>query len=138
ELMLRLDKLSGWFIPVRLVMFAAVGATGVVVHLLSLRIAMTAFSFATSQAIATVIAMTSNFVINNVLTYRDRRLRGTKFFTGLLSFFAICGIGAFANVGVAYAVFERHSTWWLSALAGIAVRLILNYAASSLFSWRLD
>ncbi|MBV8747439.1 MAG: glycosyltransferase family 2 protein [Xanthobacteraceae bacterium] len=135
-LMLLLDKLIGWLIPVRLVMFAAVGATGVVVHLLSLRIAMTAFSFATSQAIATTIAMTSNFIINNVLTYRDRRLRGAKFFAGLLSFFAICGVGAIANVGIASAVFQQRYTWWISALAGIAVGLIWNYAVSSALTWR--
>jgi dolichol-phosphate mannosyltransferase len=135
-LMLLLDKLIGWLIPVRLVMFAAVGTTGVVVHLLSLRIAMTVFSFAASQAIATTIAMTSNFIINNVLTYRDRRLRGVKFFTGLLSFFAICGVGAVANVGIASAVFQQRYTWWISALAGIAVGLIWNYAVSSALTWR--
>jgi dolichol-phosphate mannosyltransferase len=135
-LMLLVDKLIGWLIPVRLVMFAAVGTTGVVVHLLSLRIAMTAFSFAASQAIATTIAMTSNFIINNVLTYRDRRLRGAKFFTGLLSFFAICGVGAVANVGIASAVFQQRYTWWISALAGIAVGLIWNYAVSSALTWR--
>jgi dolichol-phosphate mannosyltransferase len=135
-LMLLLDKLIGWLVPVRLVMFAAVGTTGVVVHLLSLRIAMITFSFATSQAIATLIAMTSNFIINNVLTYRDRRLRGAKFATGLLSFFAICGVGAVANVGIASAVFQQRYTWWISALAGIAVGLIWNYAVSSALTWR--
>jgi dolichol-phosphate mannosyltransferase len=135
-LMLLLDKLIGWLVPIRLVMFAAVGATGVVVHLVTLRIAMTAFSFATSQAIATAIAITSNFSINNVLTYRDRRLRGFKFCTGLVSFFAICGVGAVANVGIANAVFQQHYTWWISALAGIAVGLIWNYAVSSALTWR--
>jgi dolichol-phosphate mannosyltransferase len=134
--MLLLDKLIGWLVPVRLVMFAAVGASGVVVHLVSLRLAMTVFGFATAQALATAVAITSNFIINNILTYRDRRLRGVKFFTGLLSFFAICGIGAFANVGIANAVFQRHYTWWLSALAGIAVGLIWNYAVSSALTWR--
>jgi dolichol-phosphate mannosyltransferase len=117
-------------------MFAAVGATGVIVHLVTLRIAMTAFSFATSQAVATVVAITSNFIINNILTYRDRRLHGLRFFTGLLSFFAICGVGAVANVGIANAVFQHHYTWWLSALAGIAVGLIWNYAVSSALTWR--
>ena len=97
---------------------------------------MMGFSFAASQAIATMVAITSNFIINNTLTYRDRRLRGLKFFTGLLSFFAICGVGAVANVGIANAVFQQHYTWWLSALAGIAVGLIWNYAVSSALTWR--
>jgi dolichol-phosphate mannosyltransferase len=33
-------------------------------------------------------------------------------------------------------VFQRHYTWWLSALAGIAVGLIWNYAVSSALTWR--
>jgi len=137
-LMLLLDKLIGWLVPVRLVMFAAVGATGVIVHLVTLRIAMTVFSFAASQAIATAVAIASNFMINNVFTYRDRRLRGTKFFTGLLSFFVVCGVGAIANVGIANAVFQQHYTWWVSALAGITVGLIWNYAVSSALTWRMS
>ena len=137
-IMLLVDKLIGWLVPARLVMFAAVGATGVIVHLVTLRIAMSVFSFATSQAIATAVAITSNFIINNVFTYRDRRLRGTKFFTGLLSFFAVCGVGAVANVGIANAVFEQHYTWWVSALAGITVGLIWNYAVSSALTWRMS
>ena len=135
-LMLLLDKLIGRLIPVRLVMFAAVGALGVIVHLVTLRLAMEAFSFPISQAIATTIAIISNYVINNTLTYRDRRLRGAKFYTGLISFFVICGVGAVANVGIANAVFQQHYTWWLSALAGIAVGLIWNYAVSSALTWR--
>jgi dolichol-phosphate mannosyltransferase len=130
------DKLVGWLIPIRLVMFAAVGVTGVAVHLMTLRLAITAIDFATAQALATAVAITSNFIINNILTYRDRRLRGIKFFTGLLSFYVICGVGAAANVGIANAVFQQHHTWWLSALAGIAVGLVWNYAVSSAATWR--
>ena len=32
--------------------------------------------------------MTSNFALNNMLTYRDVRLRGRRLVTGLLSFYA--------------------------------------------------
>ncbi len=136
--MLLSDKLIGWLVPARLVMFAAVGATGIIVHMIALRIAMMILGFPASQAIATVLAIISNYIINNVFTYRDRRLRGVKFFTGLLSFFAICGIGAVANVGVANIVFLQHYSWWLSALAGIAVGLVWNYACSSALTWRRD
>jgi dolichol-phosphate mannosyltransferase len=133
---LLVDKLVGWLIPVRLVMFAAVGVTGVAVHLVTLRLAIAVVDFATAQALATAVAITSNFIANNILTYRDRRLRGIKFFTGLLSFYVICGVGAVANVGIANAVFQQHYTWWLSALAGIAVGLVWNYAVSSATTWR--
>jgi dolichol-phosphate mannosyltransferase len=135
-LMLLLDKLFGRFVPVRFILFAAVGGSGVVVHLATLRLALTSLSFPISQSIATVVAMTSNFALNNVLTYRDRRLRGVKFVKGVLSFYLVCAVGAVANVGVASAVFGEHYAWWVSGLAGAAIGVVWNYALSSVFTWR--
>jgi dolichol-phosphate mannosyltransferase len=40
-----------------------------------------------------------------------RRLRGIRFLTGLLSFFAICSVGVIANVSIAAAVFQQHYAW---------------------------
>jgi dolichol-phosphate mannosyltransferase len=136
-LLLLLDKLVlRGLLPVRFAVFAAVGGTGVLVHLASLRAALFFLGFPLSQAIATVIAMTSNFVLNNLLTYRDARLRGRRFVRGLISFYLVCAVGAVANVGVASAVFERHYAWWLSGLAGAVVGVVWNYAVSSVFTWR--
>jgi dolichol-phosphate mannosyltransferase len=135
-LMLLLDKLIGRFVPVRFVLFAAVGATGVIVHLTTLRLALAGLGFPVSQAIATVVAMTSNFALNNILTYRDKRLRGMKFLVGLLTFYAICSVGGVANVGVASAVFEQNYAWWVSGIAGAVVGVVWNYAVSSIFTWR--
>ncbi|HXQ50377.1 MAG TPA: glycosyltransferase family 2 protein [Stellaceae bacterium] len=135
-LMLLFDKLFGRFLPTRFVLFGAVGATGVLVHLATLRLMLTEFSFPEAQATATIVAMTSNFALNNLLTYRDKRLRGVRFITGLASFYAVCAIGAVANVGIASAAFERHYSWWLAGLAGAAVGVVWNYAVSSVFTWR--
>ena len=79
--------------------------------------------------------MTGNFILNNLLTYRDRRLSGRRFVTGLLSFYAVCSLGAAANVGVAAAVFASNYTWWVSGLAGVLVGVVWNYAVSSLITW---
>lgn len=135
-LMLLLDKLFGRYVPVRFVSFAAIGGSGVVVHFLTLYFALKAVEFPVAQALATVVAMTSNFVLNNMLTYRDRRLVGRRFLTGLGSFYAVCSLGAVANVGIASAAFAHHYTWWLSGLAGAAVGVVWNYAVSSIFTWR--
>jgi dolichol-phosphate mannosyltransferase len=135
-LMLLLDKLFGRYVPVRFVSFAAIGGSGVVVHFLTLYFALKAVEFPVAQALATVVAMTSNFVLNNMLTYRDRRLVGRRFVTGLGSFYAVCSLGAVANVGIASAAFAHHYTWWLSGLAGAAVGVVWNYAVSSIFTWR--
>ena len=82
--------------------------------------------------------MIFNFWLNNLLTYRDRRLRGRRWFTGLLSFMAACGLGAVANVGIASYLFASHTQWVVAALAGIAVGAVWNYAITQLYTWGQD
>ena len=79
--------------------------------------------------------MTFNFFMNNVFTYRDRRLRGWRLVRGLLSFYSICGIGAVANVGIASYLFRADQTWWAAGIAGVVVGSVWNYAVSSIFTW---
>jgi dolichol-phosphate mannosyltransferase len=133
---LLIDKRIGWLVPVRFIMFAAVGATGVLVHFAVLSAALMSLRFTIAQLLATVAAMTSNYFINNLLIYRDMRRRGKRLLTGLLSFYAVCGIGAIANIGVAAAVFEHQYAWWAAALAGISVGVVWNYAMSATFTWK--
>lgn len=134
--LLLIDKVTGGMVPPRFVMFAAVGTLGVAVHLGLLRLAMGFADFTTAQAIATVVAMTFNFALNNQLTYRDRRLQGKDFFWGLLSFYAVCSIGALANVGVAANLYKEHYSWLMSGVAGILVGVVWNYVMSAAFTWR--
>jgi dolichol-phosphate mannosyltransferase len=134
-LMLLLDKMTRGVVPTRFVLFACVGTLGLFVHLATLRLGLLAFGFTTAQSIAAGVAMTGNFTLNNVLTYRDKRLRGRKFLKGLMSFYAICGMGAVAGVGVASAVFAQKYAWWVSGLSGAAVGVVWNYTVSSIFTW---
>ncbi len=137
-LMLLADKLVGRFVPVRFLAFSAVGGLGVGVHLAVLAIAFRGLGvgFVAAQIVATVVAMTFNYVVNNSLTYRDRRLRGWRFFTGWLSFSLACSVGAFANVGIAAYLFDRQTFWVLSALSGVLVGAVWNYAVTSVYTWR--
>jgi dolichol-phosphate mannosyltransferase len=65
--------------------------------------------------------MTSNFFLNNLFTYRDRRLRGLALLRGLFTFYAICALGTVANVGIAGYIFSRNEIWWLAGVAGVVV-----------------
>ena len=133
---LLIDKLVGCYVPVHFVVFAAVGATGIAVHLLTLGLfALAGSSFDTAQTAAVMVAMTWNFILNNVITYRDQRLRGPALIRGLLSFYAIGAVGAFANIGVIGAMFSQGSGWWLAGIAGALVGVVWNYTMSSLFTW---
>ena len=98
--LLLLDKLAGHFLPERFLLYAAVGASGVLVQLAALAALRHALPFAAAQACAVWLAMTSNYLLNNAITWRDRRLRGWRFWRGLAAFYVICSIGAVANVGV--------------------------------------
>ena len=132
------DKKFGHIVPARFVLFSLVGMVGVVVHfaLLAATFKGIGLRFAIAQSIATVVAMTFNFILNNVLTYRDKRLRGRRFVIGLFTFYLVCSVGVIANVGVANLVFGNDYTWWLAGGAGAVVGAVWNYAASSIFTWR--
>jgi dolichol-phosphate mannosyltransferase len=154
-LVLLADKLFGRFIPVRLILFSLVGASGVLVHFAVFWTALLsgaaasyspdhAVQFKLAQTAATLTAASSNFFLNNVLTYRDKRLRGWAILSGLISFLAICSVGAVVSVSFAAQVLSwfpeavSQSKYVLSfaALSGIAVSTILNFSASAIFTWR--
>lgn len=136
-LMLLMDKLIGHVVPVRFVSFTLVGGFGVIVHFLTLGLVfeLLDYSFTASQAVATFVAITVNFILNNVLTYRDMRLRGWQTLRGWLSFTVSCSVGALANVGIASYLFSLNARWMLAALAGILVGAVWNYALTMMYTW---
>lgn len=138
---LLLSKFVGDVVSVRFLMFMMVGASGVIVHMAALfaLIELEGMSFQLAQTAATFVAMTTNFWLNNRLTYRDRRLRGLAALRGLLTFYLVCGFGVIANVGVASLVYQEDAGRILIGLAGAAgavMGAVWNYAASSVLTWR--
>jgi dolichol-phosphate mannosyltransferase len=137
-LMLIGDKLIGHLVPVRFLVFALIGAFGVLVHVGALWLGLVALGlpFVAAQTMATLVAMTANFTLNNTLTYRDRRLQGWRFLQGLASFALICSVGTLANVGIASVLYREQRSWWLAGIAGAVIGSVWNYAVSSVFTWR--
>jgi len=133
-----LAKLTHDVVSLRFLLFAMVGSIGLVVHLVALFISLQFFKapFAEAQAVGALVAMTSNFVLNNFLTYRDQRLKGFAILRGLLLFYLVCSVGLFANVGVAFSVYDQEPIWWLAGAAGALMGVVWNYAMSGLFVWR--
>ena len=133
-----LDKFLGRAVPIRFIAFSLVGGLGLAVHLAVLTSLYKGgvTTFLVAQSVATLVAMTSNFALNNVLTYRDLRLRGWRLLRGWLSFVLACSVGALANVGVAQYLFERDSFWLSSAIAGILVGAVWNYAVTAVYTWK--
>lgn len=137
-LLMLLQKVLGPVIPIRFIAFSLIGGLGVLVHLAVLWLLHRAagFDFLTGQSAATLVAMTSNFFLNNLLTYRDMRLRGRALIWGWISFTLACSVGALANVGIATYLFQADSSWVLSAVAGILVGAVWNYAVTAVYTWR--
>ena len=132
------DRYRCRIIPTRFPLFGSVGGLGVFVHMAVLSVVYVAMgsSFALGQAVATMVAMTFNFWLNNLLTYRDSKLTGARdMFFGWLKFCATCAVGAFANVAAAALLQANGVAWWLSAIAGVVLASVWNYALSSKFVW---
>jgi dolichol-phosphate mannosyltransferase len=130
---------SGGVLPIRFVLFASIGAIGLVVHLLVLAGLIEWLSvqnFAASQIAATIAAMASNFLLNNEITYRSFRYRGRAMAGGFALFALLCSVGAIANVDIASWLFLREHLWWAAGLAGALVGVVWNYAASTTIVWR--
>ncbi|NND82180.1 MAG: glycosyltransferase [Gammaproteobacteria bacterium] len=136
--MMLLNKWFGGWIPIRFMLFSLVGGLGVISHLIILaglyRVVETEFIYA--QAAATLITMAINFVLNNLFTYRDKRLTGLSFFMGLASFYLVCSIGALANFQFAEFLYQQQLHWALAGFSGAMVGAVWNYAMSSVFTWR--
>lgn len=131
------EKTIGRVIPTRFLFFTGVGAFGILVHLAVLGLANQGlgFRFDVSQLMAILVAMTSNFYMNNVITYRDKSLKGKKILRGLLSFYIACGFGGFINFAVAVFVSETWGPWALAGFAGAVAGAVWNFSTTSIVTW---
>ena len=125
-------------VPRRAVSFALVGFTGIGIHLLlfGLMTSVLRVGFEQAQVVAVVGAASSNYLINNILTFRSQQLKGAALLLGLVRFLLVTSLGIVANVGVSSAFYRQVTPQpILALLAGIAVDFVWKYAASSRFVW---
>lgn len=132
------DKLFGEFVPFRYVLFATAGLGGLALHLTVLAVLHLHYGveFIAAQATAIVGAMTINFLLNNWLTFRDRRLKGWMIVRGLASFYLACSIGAVTSLALAQFLFNSGIPWYLAGVLGTVVSSVWNFSITSVFTWR--
>ncbi len=133
-----LDKLIGRYVSIRFILFALVGALGTVVHLLLLGALLKVEhrSFVDSQTCATGIVMILNYIMNNSLTYRDRRRRGAAFLFGMFTFCLACSLGVVANVAISSEAFRHGVPWAVAGVTGLLFSGIWNYGVTAMTTWR--
>ena len=137
-LTLIVSKLTGGLLPPQLVVFAMVGLVGMIVHLLALAVLKNweHEPFFRSEIIATYLAMTVNFMLNNRITFHDRSLHGMRLARGFASFTLVCSFGAWASVIFAQSLLRGGMVWYVAGLSGLVLSLGWNYSMSNLFTWR--
>jgi len=127
------------FAYVQFAMFCVVGLFGVGVHLavLFLLHRYLGLSFLAGQAIATLCAMTFNFLLNNWVTFKEERFRGgSVVLTGYGKFVVACSVGVFVNIASAEFVQTHGVFWWLAACVGIVMGACINYFFARFFVWK--
>jgi dolichol-phosphate mannosyltransferase len=125
----------------RFIKFCLVGASGVGVNLgifwLLTRYGGMRESDFLALAIAIEVSIITNFILNEFITFRDRRAPGASFILRLLKFNAICVAGAGIQAGV-YALF--YHVWGvydiLSDLIGIIIATLWNYVLNIWLTWK--
>ena len=96
------------------------------------------YDFRSSLVVATIAAMTANFLLNNVITYRDRRLKGVALITGLLTFYLACSIGAVVSIRVSELTQQSGLHWMLAGMAGVLIASVWNFSMTQFFTWRVS
>jgi dolichol-phosphate mannosyltransferase len=132
-----MGRLTSNMVSFRFILFCLVGLIGLVLHLLLLRLGLSAgLRFEVAQVLSTIIIIAQNFALNNSLTYRNQRLKGLKFINGLVRFEIICSISIISNVSVASWVYGLGNGWWVAGIAGAIMSSAWNYIMSAAFVWR--
>ena len=119
----------------RFIKFNLVGFTGVLVNegLLVLLVSYGAY-YIYASAIAIEVSIISNFVLNDLWTFRDRRHGHVA--TRLLKFNGLMLIGLAVNLAILYVGTDYLKVnYAVSNLAGIAVAFLVRYWLSVKYAW---
>ena len=133
-----IHNLSLRIIPRQAISFGLVGFSGVFVQLFitSFLTKILLIGFYEALPIAVISAATSNFLINNQVTFRSNRLQNLNLLIGLFKFLIVASLPVIANVGITTAFYKYISAdTFIAQMAGIAIVYAWNYLASSSFVW---
>lgn len=125
------ENLTQGLIPANFIVFAFVGTLGVVVHLASLNILLSfGIEFILGNLCSTLLAMCSNYFLNNYITFHNIHKLFSERLKGLLKYCFANSFSILANIGVASQFYLNDFSAFSSAMLGIMAGLILNYFLS--------
>jgi dolichol-phosphate mannosyltransferase len=125
---------------VRLLKFIAVGLSGVVVNMgiLWLLTELAGLAYYISSLIGIEASIISNFLLNDFVTFADRRSGKTgSFILRFLKFNLTCGTGAAIQYGILLLLTSVAGlNYLLSNFIGIVVAFLWNYMLSTFWTWK--
>lgn len=125
---------------VRFIKFLLVGASGIIVNegLLFILKELIKLTLPVASAIAIEASIISNFMLNDTITFRDRRTAGAKsFFSRLAKFNAVSLAGAAINYSATLLLTQVFGIHYLiSNLIGIVIATMVNYLVNNWWTWK--
>ena len=125
-------------VPRRWISFGGVGALGTATDTLVTGIvySLVGTPFAAARAVGIFAGMTQNYLLNNQLTFGDRRRYGRAWMQGWGLYAVSQAIGTAANWGVSVGTHALGVPWVLALMLGVAAGAVLNFLTAGKFVWR--
>lgn len=135
-----IEKGTRGMMPARMAMFFGVGVSGLAVHVGILSALHTGLRapFWLAQLFAIWLAMSWNFLLNNMLTFRDRRLHGIAALRGMLVFYAACLSGAIFSEVTGVVLNQFQVNWLISGALGAVIAGLWNYHLAKRAAWKVE
>jgi len=118
------------------VKFCIVGGTGTAMNLavMWLLVEISGMHYLPASIVSFAVALTSNFVLNKLWTFRGHRRRSIV--SQYAKYWAVSVTALAVNLAVLWALVELAGIWYLAAqLAGIIIATGLNYVGSKRWSF---
>ena len=117
--------------------YGVVGASGIVIHLLTLYLLYVVMGLLYPVALVFAIetAMVSNYILNNQWTFKEHRFLGLLWWKGLVKFNLACMLGSALNLAIGWYLVEKTVPWLYASVLGIWVGMSWNYLTNRFFTW---
>jgi dolichol-phosphate mannosyltransferase len=122
----------------RFLRFCLVGASGVLVNmgLLSLLV-VHGLNYVIAGFMATAAATTGNFILNDRITWQERRASSFGVMTArYLQYWAVTGASTIVQVGCLALLTLSGLPYWLANLVGIGGAAVWNFSANGRWVWK--
>ncbi len=128
------------FLPQRFITFGIIGGLGVILHMSILKLLLSfKYVLFVGQFIAGFITMIVNFLLNNHITFFDKKISTNnlgQLSIGILKFILVCSFGLLISASLAHFLnSELLLTWWISSIIGIIAGSVWNYFISDNVIW---